>query len=576
MSTLLVPDTTPGHGSGHLRRSLRLFERLPDATLLIVGDRSHLRELLADVPPERIVEDFDEAEGAWDRVVVDTFRLTADYALRLSRLGPTIAVDPGGRGREYCDYVMDTLPRLDSSPANVSDPAYLELPEPRDDRSRRTGTLVTFGGEDPAGLTEAAARILARSLPGETITVVRPSMRSLGPIAAGVHVLDPLPTLEPLLRTVRAVVTSFGLTAYEASAAGARVVTVAPTRYHDRLARKAGFERAGIGRPDRRRLIRAIEPTEAIGPEGKPEVGAPLVDSATGPPRDLTRRIRDLPLPTVRGCPAHPGTHGPAIWRDEEKSYFVCPVCGLRYLERFAVDEEAYDEAYFMQEYERQYGKTYLDDFEHIYGLGRERLVRARSVARRPLRTVLDVGCAYGPFLAAARDSGLEPYGVDVAGAAIDHVVERLGIRAARGDILTLDPERALGRRVFDLVTLWYVVEHFAHLDLLLARLSSFVEPGGVLALGTPHGAGVSAKRATDSFYRVSPRDHFTVWDRASARRVLGEYGFSVRAFRVTGHHPERYPGVGAGWMPGALAGLHSRVFAGGDTFESYAVKEKR
>lgn len=290
--------------------------------------------------------------------------------------------------------------------------------------------------------------------------------------------------------------------------------------------------------------------------------------------RSLGELIVDLPGPSRRGCPAHPGSHGRAFWRNEEKSYFACPVCGVTYLERFAADTERYDASYFMEEYRAQYGKTYLEDFQHIYETSRRRVTALLRLGGEGPARVLDIGCAYGPFLAAARDAGLDAYGVDVAPEAVHYVSGELGIPAASGDILDLDLDRALGTNVFDVVTLWYVIEHFDRLDLLLAKLCSIVRPGGVLAISTPHGAGVSARRARGRFYRESPRDHFTIWDRKSAVSLLGAYGFSVRRITVTGHHPERYPLLGRGAVLRRLASLHSRLFGWGDTFEIYATKE--
>jgi len=46
---------------------------------------------------------------------------------------------------------------------------------------------------------------------------------------------------------------------------------------------------------------------------------------------------------------------------------------------------------------------------------------------------LLDIGCAYGPFLAAAKDGGFDPLGLDPAGEAVDYVKKTLGIPALRG-----------------------------------------------------------------------------------------------------------------------------------------------
>lgn len=561
MRILLAPEVTPGRGSGHLRRALRLFHEMPDAWILLPTEREHVRDLLAGVDASRIVS---EADRAWDRVVVDRFHVSEADARALTALGATIGLDAGGPGRELLDYLVDTFPRLDDSPANLRDERLLELPSPPPAGGRRAGILVTFGGEDPARLTEATARLLARERLADPITVVRPSMRRLGPLPPAVTVLDPQPALDRLLQEADAVVTSFGLTAYEARAAGARVVTVAPSRYHDRLAARAGFARAGVRRPRRRALLAGLR---AVARNLRVDSGEPAASYA--------QLVVDLAVPPRRGCPAHPGAFGPAVWRNREKSYFTCPVCGVRYLERFRHDEERYDESYFMAEYEAQYGRTYLEDFEHIYRMGARRLETALETGAAAGGSVLDIGCAYGPFLKAAADRGLAPHGVDVAASAVDYVREELGYPAVCDSVVSLDPQAAFGVERFELVTLWYVIEHFDRLDLVLDKVGRLVRPGGVLALSTPHGRGVSARRAPDRFYRESPRDHFTIWDRPSARRLLGEYGFSVSRFVVTGHHPERYPAVARRSIPVRFARLHSRLAGWGDTFEIYAIKER-
>ena len=570
MRTLLAPETRAGHGSGHLRRAIGLLSKMPNASLLIEQEDGRLGEFLAGVPRDRIVG---RAEGEWDRIVIDRFSVDDEQIRRFAALGFTIGIDAGGSGRSWCDYLIDTLPRLDADPANEYEPAYLELPEPGSRDEVRPGSiLVSFGGEDPAMLTESTVSLLVSAGYGESVTVVSPSMRKLGELPSGPTVLDPQPSLIPLLRQAECVVTSYGLTAHEARAVAARVVTISPTGYHDRLARAAGFARAGVGSPRPRRLLALVR---------RPATADSAAPRTT--PKCLAERIIELPEPAHRGCPAHPHSFGRAVRRSPEKSYFRCEACGVVYLERFARDEESYGTAYFMEEYRAQYGRTYLEDFDQILALSRVRLDRALRIGRGPVRHVLDVGCAYGPFLAAAKDRGLEPYGIDVAAEAIAHV-RGLGIPAACGSILDLDIGRALERESFDLVTLWYVVEHFDRLDLLMERLVRIVRPGGVLAMSTPFGRGVSARRTPDRFYDSSPRDHHTIWDRSSASRILDEYGFRVSRFVITGHHPERYPlvhrlrrrrlGPVPGRLSGRLAALHSRLFGWGDTFEIYAVRE--
>ncbi len=577
MNTLLVPDLGRGHGTGHLRRCLKLLVDLPEAAIMISSEststdrgRDELEELLAGVPPERIVDANVEQPST---VVLDLFEASPESVLRFGG-ATTIGLDIGGSGREYCSYLVDTLPRLDRDTVNLADIIYLDLSELKPvGEAARDRILVTFGGEDPAGLTESTVRLLVDSLGimPDRVTVVRPGLRTSFGLPSSVRMIGPLPSLVPVMEDNEWVICSFGLTAFEAAAGGRSVVTVAPTRYHDRLAALVGFARAGVGRPNRRRLRAAMmEDSRARR----------LRDSARGVHQNVVRRngvpaksLGELILTigTTRvGCPAHRGSRGRAVWRSDEKSYFRCPVCGTVYQERFREDEETYGASYFSDEYKAKYGRTYLEDFETIKQAGERRLRHIRGV-KPGLTSLLDIGCAYGPFLQAAAESGMKPYGIDISDEAVDHVTGTLKLPAIAGSILDAATESILGRETFDLVTLWYVIEHFADLDTLLSRVSRLVRPGGVLAIATPNLTGVSGRRNAEAFFSQSPRDHHTIWSRRSATRLLGEHGFQVRSTRSTGHHPERYPAVRRGIVPRGLALIHSRLFGWGDTFELYA-----
>ena len=129
-----------------------------------------------------------------------------------------------------------------------------------------------------------------------------------------------------------------------------------------------------------------------------------------------------------------------------------------------------------------------------------------------------------------------------------------------------------------EIITMWYVVEHFADTDLVLRKAAELLKPGGILALSKPNRNGVSGRSNIREFLRRSPRDHHIVWSPSAAGKVLRRYGFTARKTVVTGHHPERFPGLklfgaspGRAWRPMLKAA--SRIARLGDTFEIYAQK---
>jgi 2-polyprenyl-3-methyl-5-hydroxy-6-metoxy-1,4-benzoquinol methylase len=255
------------------------------------------------------------------------------------------------------------------------------------------------------------------------------------------------------------------------------------------------------------------------------------------------------------------------------------------YLERVTPPPVEYGAAYFSDSYRKQYGKTYLEDFPGLKKAGEVRLRRIRRIlvkkdaAPRVLpERLLDIGCAFGPFLAAAAEAGFEPAGIDPAAEAVAYVRDKLRIPAAQGFF----PEQSRGEygrgQGFAAVTLWYVIEHLRDPREALAEIHRLLRPGGVLAWSAPSFSGISGRKSRTEFLRASPGDHWTVWDPRRLPQILGRFGFDLRETVITGHHPERFPVIG-GFLKGRRGPVYrlfygvSRILGWGDTFEVYAVK---
>ncbi len=531
-----------------------------------------------------------EQMAPWDFVVLDRRATNVEEAKEAARWGMLIGLDEGGPAREFLPYLIDTLPRLGGGTANISSTSFLERPKRIRDRFRfpLVRVLFTFGGEDPAGLTVSMIRAVAgrRLFPGCDLTVV------LGPAfasglrsavenavrAAGrgrlINVIDSPNDLKERLHRYDLVVTSFGLTCFEALSAGVPVVLLNPTRYHHRLSVAAGIPEIGVGRPQTARLLRLI-----TGAHGRRRLTEPVErygHRPSGDDRSLSSWLLSLKTPEQGpGCPicTYPNA---AVARFARRTYFRCRRCGLIYLLSFVAVSTRYDENYFEQEYRRQYGKTYLEDFKTIEAVSRgrlriiERLVSGGKTSGLEGRDILDVGCAFGPFLKASAERGALPAGIDVFPRAVEYVRSELGLPCEPASFQEYE-----GSPV-DVLTMWYVLEHLVPLRQVLAKAERLVRPGGIFAFSTPNAAGVSGRTDLRRFLERSPEDHLTVWTPGTARRILRRYGFSIERVRVTGHHPERFPWPGPSGPPAGMSPLLDRISraAGlGDTFEVYARK---
>ena len=147
-------------------------------------------------------------------------------------------------------------------------------------------------------------------------------------------------------------------------------------------------------------------------------------------------------------------------------------------------------------------------------------------------KNILDVGCAYGPFLAAARDAGWKPFGTDISDDAVAYVRDQLSIPAWVAPFPAPDSTGEIERRQYAALSMWYVIEHFRSLSPVLECANRLLVSGGILAFSTPSAAGVSARFSPESFYRQSPSDHYSIWDPRTVRAQLARYGFFRRQDR--------------------------------------------
>ena len=584
-----IPSISRGNGTGHLRRCLEMAAVINDSTrgdtavsasVALSSGQGKLAavDAVTEAFPGVPIVRFDQIPSA-DITVLDGRSNTIAFVEGLKPETTVVGLDEGGRGRDFCDYLIDSFPVVSrqSAPNVFAMAASVPKAKRTSPVDEHKSIVVTFGGEDPAELTPVACRALLRcGVDAERITVVRGSSARAYAGPAGITVLQNPRCLRELLHGFDLVITSFGLTAYEAVASGASVLLVNPSRYHKKLSAAEGFPHAGV------RLIRVGKLRRILrNPAGfafkiqqlksRLENSGRIAD--TGGPAATARAIAELSKRLPERCPVCGEVPGKAVARFAGRTYFSCSRSSLVWLAIFDTRRTAYDTSYFFSEYKAQYGKTYLEDFTNIKELSTCRL-RWLSKLLPPGSSLIDIGCAYGPFLSAAAEAGLRCYGIDVADDAVKYVRRHLGIAAVKADFLTVDTEKSFQLDKFDCLSMWYVIEHFENLRAVLAKVANLVKPGGVFAFSTPNRAGISGRLAFKKFLNSSPKDHYTIWSPRAARSILREYGFVVKKIRVTGHHPERFP-LMAGQRAGLLYELVlavSRLFKLGDTFEVYAV----
>lgn len=621
---LLVPSVTKGHGTGHLRRCVNLATTVfADIFIPPSADLPGLDELLSPIESVRIVHEMPQ-KGEYALIVSDRFCLTEEEAKAFSCRAPFVCIDEGSLFTDYCDYVLDIIPSCQyRRESNVQKSGFIPLPKKRRAAPPESlsKAIVALGGEDPANLTGNLARALAEN--GFAVTAVT-SRADEEEYVRGVKFTSRIENLREKLYSYDLVVTHYGFTAFEAVAAGTAVLLVATSALHYTLSKHFGFE------------VLSLEEINADGIRAKTANVKKLVQFSpemlslkeTDGSEDLGDFLRELSDATKTPCPVCAGytggvrsetcgepktadtenqaaaattanaaacaVHGTTddtpdtvVARYSDRTIRKCKKCGMLYLSLVRAPKETYGESYFFDAYKNQYGKTYLEDFASIkaQGVRRSSILdeifwkkARRSRKRSVFPSVLDIGCAYGPFLAAAADSGWEVYGTDISEKAVSYVRDTLKFPAVCSAFPDFESESAFGVKTFDAVTMWFVIEHFQNVGAVLRRVNALLPVGGVFAFSTPSASGVSARFNEETFFAQSPSDHFTLWQPETCSTVLSRFGFKVVKIQSTGLHPERFPffkkhGVKQSGAVFKFLSLYSKLCGLGDTFEVYCVK---
>jgi 2-polyprenyl-3-methyl-5-hydroxy-6-metoxy-1,4-benzoquinol methylase/spore coat polysaccharide biosynthesis predicted glycosyltransferase SpsG len=606
------------------------------------GSRPALLGIIGTLDPSWLLgSEAEFRRRAFTWIILDRFKTGAQEFERWAALAPVIGIDEGGPARERFDFLIDLFPGLPGiHRPNLCAPYLLPMPKNRrkipfsfqdladfraedPGKGRTLNVLVSFGAEDPASLTVPSAFAL---LPPERerdrvkITVIFGSLnRELAPGKepweaarvslenAGIRVLGSVPELREQLGEYDLVVTHFGITAFECLHAGVSVILLAPTRYHEQLALEAGFLSAGVGRNGVKRLRALIyEPEFTLSYRFFRDINIRCRELALNyfftdtRPQSLGNLIAGFSPHIPSGCPVcgqNDRLADPVLARFSGRTYRRCRRCGLSYMLRLTPPPIEYEADYFFDFYKKQYGKTYLEDFPNIKRLSRGRLHRIRRLFRSSAKAgsaqglkqpvpsagsgggrILDVGCAYGPFLDTAREEGFEPMGIDPSREAVEYVRSKLGIPAFEGFFPDISYKDLGGDRDFAAVTLWYVIEHLRDPRKAFMEIHRLLRPGGVLAFSTPSFSGISGRKSPLVFLEKSPEDHWTIWDPRRLSQILDRFGFEVKKIVITGHHPERFPIIGKhlrhNWslLYRPSYGV-SRILGWGDTFEVYVVK---
>ena len=141
--------------------------------------------------------------------------------------------------------------------------------------------------------------------------------------------------------------------------------------------------------------------------------------------------------------------------------------------------------------------------------------------ARQAKGRLLEVGCAYGLFLARARERGWDVRGIDIAEDCAREAEAKLGLPVTAGDFLEAD----LGGG-YDVVVMLDVIEHMPDPVACVKRSAELLAPGGWLVMETGNIASAWARLLGRRWHFIDPPQHLVYFTRPSMAAMLKRQGF--------------------------------------------------
>ena len=143
-------------------------------------------------------------------------------------------------------------------------------------------------------------------------------------------------------------------------------------------------------------------------------------------------------------------------------------------------------------------------------------------------REVLDVGCGLGQFVSVANKCGWKAEGLELSQGAVDFA-RRQGLPVQNLDFLS----EGIEPNLFDLVTLFEVIEHVPNPAEFLRRAGEVIRPGGLVYLTTPNFASLDRFVAGKDWKVIHP-EHLTYFTPRTLLALVKKTGrFDILHFRT-------------------------------------------
>lgn len=206
--------------------------------------------------------------------------------------------------------------------------------------------------------------------------------------------------------------------------------------------------------------------------------------------------------------------------KDGKLCFIKCMDCGLIWRSPDSMEiAQDYDESYFIS-------KKYSRNRKHKIQKSKWLIQVVRNF-HPDIKCLLETGCSLGNTLEAAKDMGIDHFGIDISHYAVEYCKSK-GLNASSK---TIGEVLESGIR-YDLIFMQHVLEHFPDPFKVLKQCHSLLNKDGIVLIMVPNSKYYRAanKRAKHRFYSLKGvgAEHYVYFNYRSLTRVLTSIGFKL------------------------------------------------
>ena len=509
----IITDINGIYGFGHFTRMKFIANKLQDFYDFIFSSINNESEMFFQSNLNIETCKFDEIKKIHPYlIIVDSREVDKKYIKRLKRISPIIIVDSVGEERNFADIVIEMLPNLDDSDlVNIKPFSTTVLNsniKPKYDSEAPILVYLGFNND----LKNKAFEIISK-IENKKFVFIEAQNESENMISKK---FSPNIFENPY----SAVITYFGLTAFECIEARIPVLLLSPTKYHNNLGEKCRDIFFNLG------FFEDINIEETFNKinnflfdfnlQNEYKENSKNIDT-----KKSTERIKII-IDNIEDfqsieCDFCKSKNIEIKNRNSESNLYKCKKCNSLFRKYFLPVSTDYSSKYFIEDYKNQYGKTYEEDEENLKRLAKSRLETIKNI--KPTGKILDLGSAMGFFLKEASLNGYETEGIEISEYAANYCVKNLNLNVYNVSLLDFEYKE----NEYDIITAWYVLEHICDFEKLLKNILFSLKDDGIFAFAMPNGNGISG-RFNKNYFKIVPPDHAFETNPKALDKFLKQY----------------------------------------------------